>query len=111
MQRVLPPDAFAAWFDRFLPGLGGESRILTPVGVTDESDGYIVHLHGLNLSRAGQLARVAHALRRAPSSSAEPVLAAAVEPLLRAGLSALDSEDFMSTHWLASFAWDAISSL
>jgi hypothetical protein len=39
------------------------------------------------------------------------VLAAAVEPLLRTGLSALESEDFMSTHWLASFAWDAIKSV
>lgn len=111
MQRVLRPDAFAAWFDRFLPGLGGESRILAPVGVTDESDGYMVHLHGLNLSRAGQLARIAHALEQAPSSSAEPAVAAAVEPLLRAGLSALESEDFMSTHWLASFAWDAVRSV
>jgi hypothetical protein len=112
MQRVLTPDEFAAWFGRFLPSLGSESRILTPVGVPDESDGYMVHLHGLNLSRAGQLARIARALRRASSpSSAEPVLAAAIEPLLRAGIAALDSEDFMSTHWLASFAWDAVTSV
>jgi hypothetical protein len=112
MQRVLSADEFASWLSRFLPWLTAQSRMLTVVGVTDESDGYMVHLHGLNLSRAGQLARVVHALRDASAaSSMEPVLAAAVEPLLRAGLSALDSEDFMSTHWLASFAWDAIESL
>ncbi|MDQ4502568.1 DUF2891 family protein [Sinomonas sp. ASV322] len=129
MQRVLGADEFAAWFGRFLPGLRADSRMLAVVGVTDESDGYMVHLHGLNLSRAGQLARVVRALRAAaapsttpaaepllaaaaPSSvsSAEPVLAAALEPLLKAGLAALDSEDFMSTHWLASFAWDALES-
>ncbi len=113
MQRVLGPDEFAAWLERFLPGLGAESRMLAVVGVTDESDGYMVHLHGLNLSRAGQLSRVVRTLREAaaPSaSSAEPVLAAALDPLLKAGLAALDSGDFMSTHWLASFAWDALES-
>ncbi len=114
MQRVLGPDEFAAWLERFLPGLGAESRMLAVVGVTDESDGYMVHLHGLNLSRAGQLSRVVRALRKAESpssvSSAEPVLAAAVDPLLKAGLTALESGDFMSTHWLASFAWDALES-
>ncbi|NUP73297.1 MAG: DUF2891 family protein, partial [Sinomonas sp.] len=115
MQRVLGPDEFAAWLERFLPGLSSESRMLAVVGVTDESDGYMVHLHGLNLSRAGQLSRVVRALRKAASpsssvSSAEPVLAAAVDPLLRAGLAALESGDFMSTHWLASFAWDALES-
>ncbi|MEA5457229.1 DUF2891 family protein [Sinomonas sp. JGH33] len=111
MQRVLSPDEFAAWFERFLPRLSAESRMLAVVGVTDESDGYMVHLHGLNLSRAGQLARVARALREATApSSAEPMLAAALEPLLAAGLGALDSDDFMATHWLASFAWDALES-
>ena len=123
MQRVLPAADFAAWLDRFLPGLRADSRMLTPVGVTDETDGYMVHLHGLNLTRSGQLARVVAALRSAegtahdgavsPSaaSSAGAVLAAPVRPLFEAGLRGLDSGDFMSTHWLASFAWDAAQSI
>ncbi|WP_138444357.1 DUF2891 family protein [Sinomonas susongensis] len=114
MQRVLPADEFAEWFVRFLPGLRAESRMLAVVGVTDESDGYMVHLHGLNLSRAGQISRVLRALRAAEAPSAassEAVLAGALEPLIRAGLGALESEDFMSTHWLASFAWDALESI
>ncbi|WP_136612238.1 DUF2891 family protein [Sinomonas albida] len=115
MQRVLGRDDFAAWLEQFLPGLEASSRMLSVVGVTDESDGYMVHLHGLNLTRAGQLSRVVRALREgaSPSSSvspSEPVLAAAIEPLLSAGIAALDSGDFMSTHWLASFAWDALES-
>lgn len=112
MQRVLPADDFAAWLARFLPGLQGESRMLGVVGVTDESDGYMVHLHGLNLSRAGQISRILRALRAGSTPSPlEPVLAEALEPLIRAGLGALESEDFMSTHWLASFAWDALESI
>lgn len=126
MARVLPPADFAAWLDRFLPGLDAGSRMLAPVGVTDETDGYMVHLHGLNLTRSGQLARVVAALRSAAGSEAgthggagsaaaagspERVLGAAVRPLFEAGLKGLDSGDFMSTHWLASFAWDAAASI
>jgi hypothetical protein len=119
MARVLAPGEFAAWLGRFLPGLDAGSRMLAPVGVADETDGYMVHLHGLNLSRSGQLARIVAVLRDAhdagasPSAadSPEPVFAAAVEPLFAAGLQGLDSGDFMSTHWLASFAWDAAESI
>ncbi|GGG75572.1 DUF2891 family protein [Sinomonas atrocyanea] len=119
MARVLAPGEFAAWLGWFLPDLGAGSRMLAPVGVADETDGYMVHLHGLNLSRAGQLARVVAVLEGAhdgggppaAAASPEPVLAAAVQPLFAAGLKGLDSGDFMSTHWLASFAWDAAESI
>ncbi|GAB3277021.1 DUF2891 domain-containing protein [Sinomonas notoginsengisoli] len=118
MARVLSPADFAAWLGRFLPGLGTGSRMLTPVGVSDETDGYMVHLHGLNLTRSGQLARIVAVLRAHDADgslsavgSAAPVLAAAVQPLFAAGLRGLDSGDFMSTHWLASFAWDAAESI
>ncbi|MDJ0351018.1 DUF2891 family protein [Cryobacterium sp. PH29-G1] len=116
LRRVLTPEAFATWFAAFLPGLTAGSRILRPYRVTDEADGYLVHLHGLNLSRAGQVARILDALRRAPAAldaPAAPVVAgltAAREPLLRAGLEAVVAEDFMSSHWLATFAWDALLS-
>ena len=54
MRRVLRPDEFASWLDRFLPGLGDGSakRLLEPVEVTDVTDPKLVHLAGLNLSRA-----------------------------------------------------------
>lgn len=81
----------------------------------------MVHLHGLNLTRAGQLARVVAALdapaeARPGARSGTPqdlraVLDAAVEPLFEAGMHGLQSGDFMSTHWLASFAWDARESI
>ncbi|MBT2568631.1 DUF2891 family protein [Arthrobacter sp. ISL-85] len=114
MRRILSADEFAAWFADFLPGLSTESRILQPVSVTDETDGYLVHLHGLNLTRAGQVARIITALRGSGSveaSAAVAVLSEALDPLLKAGLSGLESGDFMSTHWLASFAWDALGSV
>lgn len=114
MRRILSADEFAAWFAGFLPGLSAESRILQPVSVTDETDGYLVHLHGLNLTRAGQVARIIATLRQsgsAEASAAAAVLRQALDPMLKAGLGGLESGDFMSTHWLASFAWDALESV
>jgi hypothetical protein len=55
MRRVLPGADFAGWLSRFLPSLaeGGPPQLLTPAVVSDRSDGQIVHLDGLNLSRPG----------------------------------------------------------
>lgn len=113
MRRILPADEFAAWFAGFLPGLSAESRILQPVGVTDETDGCLVHLHGLNLSRAGQVVVIAtfRGSGGAEASAATAVLRQALDPMLKAGLCGLESGDFMSTHRLASFAWDALESV
>ncbi|WP_104088582.1 MULTISPECIES: DUF2891 family protein [unclassified Cryobacterium] len=111
LRRVLAPEQFDAWFVSFLPSLTADSRIVRPFRVTDETDGYLVHLHGLNLSRAGQVARILRALGRAPESApAVAALTAAREPLLRAGLEAVVAQEFMSSHWLATFAWDALLS-
>ncbi|WP_231556451.1 DUF2891 family protein [Cryobacterium sp. MLB-32] len=118
MRRVLPAAEFATWFARFLPALSEESRILRPMQVTDESDGSLVHLHGLNLSRAGQIARILGTLD-IPAQEADGIrlgqqraaLRAAHDSLLEAGLAGARSPDFMSTHWLATFAWDALLSL
>lgn len=111
MARILEPAAFSAWFEAFLPGLTPASRILQPVSVRDETDGHMVHLHGLNLSRAGQAARIISVLDGAGARTASAdALAQAVDPLLAAGLDAAVSAEFMSSHWLASFAWDALGS-
>ena len=111
MARILDPAAFAEWFAAFLPGLSASSRILQPVSVTDETDGYMVHLHGLNLSRAGQAARILPVLEAAGEAGAADaaVLRAGLDSLLDAGLDAVVTTEFMSSHWLASFAWDALS--
>ncbi|WP_400158341.1 DUF2891 family protein [Arthrobacter sp. BPSS-3] len=116
MARVLDGGDFAAWFTRFLPDLAPGFRILAPFTVTDETDGYLAHLNGLNLSRAGQLIRISAALSASGSASGSSteelcgVLDGAAAPLLEAGLAAVSTDEFMSSHWLASFAWDALAS-
>lgn len=116
MARVLDPEAFAEWFAAFLPDLGPDSRILARYSVTDESDGYLAHLNGLNLTRAGQLIRIGQALRHGGANGGPDagqlaaVVDAAVPLLLEPGLASVMTEEFMSSHWLASFAWDALAS-
>jgi hypothetical protein len=104
MLRILPPDAFARWWNDFLPALSPQSRILSVAEVPDVADGHIVHLHGLNLSRAGVLARVAQTLH-------EPALLERAHALYRAGVEHAISGDYLSTHWLATYAWDAATSI
>src|SRR5262245_16845815 len=64
MRRVLPPRAFHAWLARYLPDLakGEPKRLLEPAVVTDRTDPQIVHLDGLNLSRAWCMGHIAAAL-------------------------------------------------
>ncbi|MFC4950530.1 DUF2891 family protein [Pseudonocardia sp. GCM10023141] len=100
MARVLDPAAFRTWFAAFLPE---PDAILRPAVVTDPTDPQMVHLDGLNLSRAGALYRLSRVLDA-------PVLRSAADVLLDHGLRATGGEEYVATHWLASFAWDALLS-
>ncbi|PZF83443.1 DUF2891 family protein [Jiangella anatolica] len=53
VARVLPAEAFGAWFATFLPGAASSSpsQLFGPVTVTDPSDGQLAHLAGLNTYR------------------------------------------------------------
>ena len=54
MRRVMNAAEFRRWFQGFLPQLsaGMPKTLLRPATVTDRSDPKLVHLDGLNLSRA-----------------------------------------------------------
>src|SRR5438270_853054 len=51
MARVLEPPAFRKWVQGFLPALLKSGK-LEPAKISDRTDPKIVHLDGLNLSRA-----------------------------------------------------------
>ena len=91
MRRVLPGDAYREWVAGFLGTFD-----LDPVTVPDENDGHLVHLAGLNLSRAWMLEGIASV---APAES----LAAMAAHHHAAGLAALDSLTYAGAHWLATF--------
>jgi len=103
-RRFLEPVEFSAWLARFLPHLERRepAALFVPARVGDRSDPYLVHLDGLNLARAWCWRDIAAALgvddrRRAIAHDAATAH-------LRAGLPALDSDDYVGTHWLATFA-------
>lgn len=101
MRRVLEPVEFGAWLRTFLPVLGepGDALLRVPE-VKDPTDGQAVHLYGLALSRSAMLRRLAPWLDDPARTS---VLESSVEQYGWAGL-AITEGDFMSTHWLVSFA-------
>ncbi|MCJ2069137.1 DUF2891 domain-containing protein [Methylobacterium sp. J-030] len=108
MRRLLPPERFGPWFDRFLPDLaaGRPATLFRPAAVTDRSDGKIAHLDGLNLSRAWCFRALAGALP--PADPRRPLLIAAAEVHLAAGLPHV-AGDYMGEHWLATFALLALA--
>ncbi len=103
MRRLLAPEAFLPWFDRFLPRLERRepATLFRPATVTDRSDGKIAHLDGLNLSRAWCWRALARALPEGDARQAVAKTAAAEH--LAAGIPHI-AGDYMGEHWLASFA-------
>ncbi|MGA4669689.1 DUF2891 family protein [Propionibacteriaceae bacterium Y1923] len=101
MRRVLEPVEFGAWLRTFLPVLGepGDALLRLPE-VLDPTDGHAVHLYGLALSRSAMLRRLAPWVDD-PARSA--VLESSAEQYGWAG-HAITEGDFMSTHWLVTFA-------
>ena len=101
MARTMEGEAFGLWFARFLPTL--PENLLTPAVVGDRSDGRIGHLDGLNLSRAWCWRNLASYV-----PEHEDALTAASERLLRSALPHLEA-NYMSEHWLCSFALLALT--
>ncbi len=104
MRRVLPPAEFRGWFERFLPGAAhGEPKALfTPATVTDRTDPQLVHLDGLNLSRAWAMRDIAAVLPQ--GDPARAVLLSSSARHAEAALLHVASGDYAGEHWLASFA-------
>jgi hypothetical protein len=104
MRRVLPPKEFSGWLERFLPHLrrGGLGAWSTPAEVSDLSDGRIVHLVGLNLSRAWTMQGVASVLPAKDRRRA--ILERAAKAHAEAGLKYVFSGHYEGEHWLATFA-------
>jgi hypothetical protein len=105
MARVLGSDEYPDWLRSFLPDLFS-NEALVPARVSDRSDPKIVHLDGLNLSRAWGLYRIADALPDNEDSARLRLLAA---EHLKASLPFVASEHYEGSHWLGSFAVYALT--
>ncbi|WP_162940058.1 DUF2891 family protein [Gryllotalpicola protaetiae] len=123
MAAVLGADRFTEWGTAFFAELTETSTVLAPASVLDAHDGQQVHLFGLGLSTSAAASRVAVTLRsngtggelglgnKGRVAQLIELLEDAAPRLLPAGLEAAVSDEFMSSHWLATFAWDALEAL
>jgi hypothetical protein len=77
------------------------ATLFSPAQVSDRTDGRIVHLDGLNLSRAWCWRAIAETL-----ADDDPVRRLAIGAARRHSAAAADSLSghYMGEHWLASFA-------
>jgi hypothetical protein len=104
MRRVLGKADFAIWLEKFLPGIphDGGTGWLTPGVVLDPTDGKLVHLDGVNLSRAWNLENIAASLPEKDPRRAS--LEATAKVHAKAGIANVSAEHYEGSHWLASFA-------
>ena len=104
MWRVLPAAEYEPWLKKFLPSLFKQNIALKPGEVKDRTDGRLVHLDGLNFSRAWCLYGIAAHVK---SNKAKIIEQANIH--MAAALPNVASGDYMGEHWLASFAVYALT--
>lgn len=116
MRRVLPPDEFAPWLRAFLPELvqtaekgdaSKESKLLQPVEVSDVTDGKLVHLAGLDFSRAWCMLGIANSL--ADSDPLRTRLNQSARDHAKVGFRYVFSGYYEGEHWLGTFALFALA--
>jgi hypothetical protein len=98
MRRVLPQAQFLPWVKRFLPSLAKADFDLAVGRVSDRTDGKLVHLDGLNFSRAWALRGLAE------QYSEFSHLRLAANKHIAYSLPNLVDDSYEGGHWLGSFA-------
>ena len=103
MARSLAPAEFSGWLQRFLPRLAARApaTLFRPAAVSDRTDGKIVHLDGLNLSRAWCWRALGDVL--AAGDPRREIALAAAAAHLEASLPHV-ADHYAGSHWLATFA-------
>ncbi len=97
MKKVLSKDEFKSWSSAFLPSLFDNSLTLSPGEVKDRSDGKLVHLDGLNFSRAWCLYNLDQEYANQLA-----------DQHINHSLDKIKDGDYAGEHWLASFALYAL---
>ncbi len=104
MRRIYSKDKFKVWIEKFLPELSDLSFELKPAIVADRSDGHLVHLDGLNFSRAWCLYGIAETLPEEYGHLIE-----IGNKHIEYSFENLVGDSYEGGHWLASFALLALA--
>ncbi|WP_299835395.1 DUF2891 domain-containing protein [uncultured Tenacibaculum sp.] len=103
MKRVLPKEMFKDWLQKFLPKLSSTDFQLAVGEVSDRKDGKLVHLDGVNFSRAWALSRV---IKDMPEYNH---LKTTIKEHIEYSLPNLVGDSYEGGHWLGSFAIYALN--
>ena len=104
MLRILPRDEFTYWIAEFMPELKSTKFSMKVAEVSDRKDGHLVHLDGLNFSRAWVLY---HLAKDNPNEYGH--LKQEADKHVAYSLPSIIDGSYEGEHWLASFALYALS--
>ncbi|MBD0849683.1 DUF2891 domain-containing protein [Maribacter arenosus] len=103
VRKVLSKEEFKKWFKSFLPMMTNTSFTLEPGKVSDRTDGKLVHIDGLNFSRAWCLYGIAETLPEYAH------LRNIADEHITYSLPSIVDGNYEGTHWLGTFALYALN--
>ena len=98
MRKVYSPNVFKTWLSTFLPSILRSNFKLAPALVGDRTDGKLVHLDGLNFSRAWCLYGIAETL---PEYAHLTIIA---NDHFNSSIDNVIDDHYAGAHWLGTFA-------
>lgn len=105
MRRVLDEASFLTWLDQFMPQLKDKNYTLEVGVVSEREDGKLVHLDGLNFSRAWSIYALANQYKEYAH------LKNVAHEHMNYSLPNLVDDSYEGGHWLGSFAIYALLQL
>lgn len=105
MKRVLSLKEFKTWINDFMPELNNKDFDIEVGKVSDRTDGKLVHLDGVNFSRAWSLNEIATGI------SEFNHLKNIANKHINYSLPSIVDDSYEGGHWLGSFAIYALSSI
>ena len=105
MKRILPKEEFKTWLADFLPQLKDKNFTLEPGKVSDRTDGKLVHLDGVNFSRAWSLYEIAKDLPEYAH------LKNSANAHVNYSLPSIVGDSYEGGHWLGTFAIYALNTI
>lgn len=99
MERILPKNEFLKWVKDFTPQLFVKNFNWEVAKVSDRTDGHLVHLDGLNFSRAWNFY---HLVNQYPNAFSH--LKKVADYHFQFSLPSVVDGNYEGEHWLASFA-------
>ncbi|MDO7173315.1 DUF2891 domain-containing protein [Mariniflexile sp. AS56] len=103
MKRLLSVEAYKKWLSDFLPQLKDKKFALEVGVVSDRTDGHLVHLDGVNFSRAWSLIKISENL-----AEYQHLKTIAYEHI-NYSLPSIFGDSYEGGHWLGSFAIYALN--